>query len=106
MESTEDLAKRVVRSKHWRWMPGMLTDVGERVTDPDICCLGTLPDLTDPPTLGGLLSLIRAAWRDQTLAARFDDEHGHWAVDGNRQAECSRGPTEVEALVAALEAAP
>jgi hypothetical protein len=65
-----------------------------------------LPDLSDPCTLGGLLALVREAWDDQTLAARFDDEHGHWAVDGNRQSECSRGDTEAAALVAALEAAP
>ena len=64
-----------------------------------------LPDLSDPCTLGGLLALVREAWEDQTLAARFDDEYGWWVVDGNRWAECSRGDSEAEALVAALEAA-
>ena len=45
-------------------MPGMLTDVGERVTDPAVCYLGTLPDLTDPATLGCLLALVRLARMD------------------------------------------
>jgi hypothetical protein len=83
----------------------MLTDVGERVTDPDIFYLGTLPDLDDPATLGCLLALVREARGDQTLASRFDDEYGWWVVDGNRWADCGRGDSEAEALVAALEAA-
>mgnify|MGYP003627867122 CR=1 FL=1 len=66
---------------------------------------GQWPDLTDPATLGCLLALVRVAWGDQTISARFDDEYGWWVVDGNRRAECARGEAEAEALVAALEAA-
>jgi hypothetical protein len=62
MREEIELARRAVASPHWRWMPGMLTDVGERVTDPAVCYLGTLPDLTDPATLGCVLALVRDAW--------------------------------------------
>ena len=42
----------------WAWMPGMLTDVGERVTDVDAFYLGTLPDLGDPRTLGWIMAWV------------------------------------------------
>ena len=104
---TEALARRAAACKSWRWLPGMLTDVGERVTDAEASYLGTLPDLEDPATLGCLLVLVREAWDDQTIAARFSDEHGHWAVDGNRFSGCALCcDTEAAALVAALEGAP
>ena len=88
---SDEIAKRAITCKHWRWMPGMLTleeivppavtlgwdaarvlhtDEGEVVR---VCTvLGkvrdihdtALPDLTDPATLGGLLALVREAWGD------------------------------------------
>ena len=107
---TEDLARRAIAAPHWRWMPGMLTDVGERVTDPTICYLGTLPDLDDPATLGCLLALVREAWGFQAFVALTS---GGWHVWGfpwepdlTSSSRLASGPTEAEALVAALEAAP
>jgi hypothetical protein len=120
MKTTEDLARSIVRSKHWRWMPGMRNGLdGSRYMGDgrwarawDDAYLhdtrkGSWPDLDDPCTLGGLLALVREAWDDQTIAARFSDEHGHWVVDGNRFSDCALCcDTEAEALVAALRAAP
>lgn len=85
----------------------MLTDVGERVTDPGIFYLGTLPDLSDPATLGCLLELVREAWGTET--AWVEPGHdGLWEMciyvsGAPRLLESYQ--TEAEALVAALEAA-
>ena len=81
----------------------MLTDVGERVTDPGIFYLGTLPDLTDPCTLGGLLSLVREAWGMPRLVA-IPQPDGEWSVWG--LASVASDITEAAALVSALEVAP
>lgn len=84
-----ELTKRAVSCKHWRWLPGILTleeivppaitlgwdearvlhaDEGDAVR---VCTvLGkardihdtALPDLTDRATLGCLLTLVREAW--------------------------------------------
>ena len=153
----EDLGRRAVACKHWRWMPGMLAYVRltldgkpyERrvqvVSGEGRSFLGTttkpgkstdntrswgmvrhvqaapveeedfIPDLTDPATLGCLLALVREAWGDATAdVIHFDvwktnGTWGHeWTVqcrDAGRFTK-SRGATEAEALVAALEAAP
>ena len=91
-----ELAKRAVTCRRWRWMPGMLTleeiippaitlgwdeariinsDPGE---DARVCTvLGrvrdihatALPDLTDPATLGCILHLVREAWNQPHAAA-------------------------------------
>ena len=67
-----------------------------------------LPDFADPATLGCLLALVREAWGKPsatTLAYR-----GRWYVvyedvdASSWLAACM--PTEIEALIAALEAAP
>lgn len=65
-----------------------------------------LPDLADPATLGCLLALVREAWGDPlayTMAC-----YGRWTLCSDRDEEIDPGdgPTEAEALVAALEAAP
>ena len=100
-----DLARRAIACRHWRWMPGMLTDVGERVTDAAAFYLGTLPDLSDPLTVQALLLLVREAWGTQT--AWVEPGHdGLWEmciyVHGKCQMLASY-QTEAEALVAALE---
>lgn len=79
---SEDLARRAVACKHWRWMPGMvaLDSTAEehpgRVIDDrkslvyedadgaiheGVVSRSDLPDLSDPATLGCLLALVRKA---------------------------------------------
>ena len=112
----EDLGRRAVACKHWRWMPGMVTLglVGEDV-----------PDLSSPATLGCLLALVREAWTQEpnvnhwvSYAVPIFDGLETWRVgcliDGSKMfalinratMQLVEAPTEAEALVAALEAAP
>ena len=128
MESTEDLSKRVVRSKHWRWLPGMLaqtpegTRVGrvvERLRTGGVRMAGggnvgwrCVPDLDDPATIGCLLALVREAWGDDRISSVANTIYDTRMIlipetalpYGERVIGCAA--TEAEALVAALEAAP
>jgi hypothetical protein len=71
----------------------------------------SLPDLTDPATLGCLLHLVREAWEDQWFSCT---KHGpKWEIlfgknhsDRVIRLEEMLFSSEAEALVAALEAAP
>ncbi len=129
----EELARRAVACRHWRWLPGMLA-TGEgylgraRVIDTDCAPVnerpdlweyrgylrGTanadewpdtlFPDLSDPATLGALLALVREAWGDPWI--RVEPMSREWRTLHSRPAPFSAGPTEAAALVAALEAAP
>ena len=130
------LAKRVVKCKAWRWMPGMRDSSGVRVSrgvaetpedafypggirdgdwrvrpDNAVVTVDALPDLTDPATLGCLLALVRESWDDGRLglcALRGLDGEWRWVVVRQElmAPSCGSGPTEPHALVAALEAAP
>lgn len=85
----KELAERVIKCKHWRWMAGMLSlDTGLRFdefTDMDDW-EATIPDLNDPATIGCLLSLVREAWQGQFTV-------------------CGEAQLTPEALVKALESA-
>ena len=111
------LAKRAVACRGWRWMPGMRTDLGERVSDDDAQTdaptnwTDDLPDLTDPATLGCLLTLVREAWGKDDMGAVRIFRHGlrKWCVEHDEDdalVGAFYGPTEAHTLVAALEAAP
>lgn len=103
-----ELAKRAVACKHWRWMPGMLIDDGTRLSVPlpdrMLSTLDVMPDLTDPATLGCLLALVREAWNDPHLYV--GRRIVGWGVCRPMHGCAHRRDTEVDALVAALEAAP
>lgn len=139
MTDNLDLARRAVACKHWRWMPGMLEegfyrtrytedgfpeyqtiDVGstgtaETVTF-DAPVRSSLPDLTDPATIGCLLALVREAWGDLGLSAvgGWNGSEWVWRVNGGKHHGSTfrmlvQDPvhrSEAAALVAALEAAP
>jgi len=113
MGKSDDLARRAVACKHWRWAPGM------RYTLPTTSLHGRwkpglsphiMPDLTDPATVGALLALVREAWGDPCICTAVDNTGAGWWVDGwtaaRPQVPSDLHPTEAEALVAALEAAP
>jgi hypothetical protein len=113
-----ELAKRAVACKHWRWMPGMRVvrdnawsePLSQRVscTVPNGGYPDAWPDLTDPATLGCLLALVREAWGD-TLAVCIPRSHTNWEVrlvPLHGWTHCAWGNSEIEALVAALEATP
>jgi len=121
LENLEELARRAVACKRWRWMPGMRYQVGGtvgRLTDSQ--CKGKLPlvaetrpDLSDPATLGCLLALVREAWKNHTMSCFFDHADVAWSeypwavkLVGLRVVTGAYGQTEAGALVAALEAAP
>ena len=125
-ESFESLARRAVACKGWRWMPGMKTLAGWRVSSvplPDMVVLKlsgyhdyTLPpdtvvercrepDLSDPATLGCLLALVREAWADTHVSAGFRMFSMAPMVWVPSQNKYFHGSSEAEAMVAALEAA-
>jgi hypothetical protein len=124
LENFEELARRAVACKRWRWMPGMmaimtephdgettfrvLDYIGSRETGAPITMY---PDLTDPATLGCLLALVREAHgapaayfmgsvNNQWVVHHFTEPEAYWKSLTKWQ------PTEAEALVAALEVAP
>jgi len=123
-----DLGRRAVACKHWRWMPGMLllphVDGCECCEDRNfprraarIPAVFTtdidVPDLSDPATLGCLLHLVREAWKDPDLTAdrvlRGPEERDIWQVYVFHESgvkDVLSGHSEIEALVAALGAAP
>lgn len=118
------LAKRAVACKWWKWLPGMLhgavyataTGSGRWQHEPKlVSCYRVsdltlrldadrLPDLTDPATMGCLLALVREAHGQTTLSPVSRGRRLWCLADFGTTA--LQGETEVELLVAALEAAP
>lgn len=130
LEQFEELARRAVACKRWRWMPGMLSNKDLRVTRCDDdgyvvgyyenlsyiaeCVSGSTPDLSDPATLGCLLALVRESWGP--AASVSVNLSGFWAVGGatvlkgkGKGSSINLGiwkTSEIDALVSALEVAP
>ena len=111
----EESDEVTVPTKHYWCDPTRVRD-----HDPDTpACLGGLsvPDLTDPATVGCLLALVRSAYSDPWFYVRPSHTYRPDGVLGwecfgylpGRDGGSWRGSgyaSEVEALVAALEAAP
>lgn len=127
-----DLARRAVKCKGWRWMPGMLTEGDNRVisVDDEATCwaesndylrysldepawvrekfAAELPDLDDPATKGCLLALVREAYGDQGLHINRSDPRTTWGLY-SYDYDWVKGyvhncKTEADALVSFLEA--
>ncbi len=132
IEDMIDLGRRAVACKYWRWMPGMLRHDGYRYVGSGVWVrwsetadlLSALhipdqfPDLSDPATLGCLLALVRAAYRDTSklweghVEVRRDHRILFFVVSFRHDASgalvedtLATGSTEAEALVCALKAA-
>lgn len=127
-EQWQELGRRAVACKGWRWMPGMLDGIhkdrvfeleygevylsgcgpdGDRQSFlPDDCY--AWPDLRDPATLGCLLAMVREAWNEPTICTDASRACGSeaWTCHLLTDDYPSWQGTEAEALVAALEAAP
>jgi hypothetical protein len=91
------------------WRPGMLSTCGCRCVVPLPPTTPHLkePEFTDPATLGCLLAAVREAWACPVAFVQCVPGVGGWtAVSLDHRLRFSfRGDTEVEALIAALEAA-
>lgn len=106
------LCRAAVACEGWRWMPGMLTITGYRVSDADVhsnqptLFADDIPDFSDPATLGCLLALVRQRWGRSMHVTECD---GRWEF-GYRYGEvlvsCCWAESEVEALLWALWAGP
>lgn len=109
----------MLASPHWRWMPGMrywsdhrqgwerIPDRPDRASFAEWVLPTSTPDLDDAATLGCLLALVREAWVRPYISTKHHAVLGWIVKDGDddflKSVACD---TEVEALVAALLAAP
>lgn len=115
------LARAVVDAGKWRWLRGMMSTCGPVVSS--VCgaaCRANgdrlvplppdaLPDFTDPLTAAGALLVAREVWGRPDLWIRASRRGESWAPDcvGTPDALLSiSAPNELEALIAAILAAP
>lgn len=128
-----ELARRFVACKGWRWLGGMAytmrDDAGlcfgrQRMTDGVLGLVAMipisvsdrqweqLPDLSDAATRGCILELCREVWHDPYMHCQFIIAELKQPDCWMAIADCGIGRrefvgrTEIEALLAALEAAP
>lgn len=115
----EKLARRATACPKWEWDNGMYflnPDYGCRLRERsgfswDALSPESLPDLTDPATLGCLTARVREVWGNPRLHVVTDNEGSfvdpangpYWRI--HTANHCFTGETEAEALVAALEGA-
>ena len=105
-EAQTVLSRRAVACPKWRWMPGMLTLDGFRLSPVDADG-DDPPDLSDPATLGCLLALVREAWESPKANVSWvTDDKCMVVFDTGHAQRFLLGDTEAEALVVALESAP
>jgi hypothetical protein len=131
----QDIGRRAVACKHWRWMPGMLArysaDAWYRTSEVDSVGIpvrvrppnprSAWPDLRDPATVGCLLALVREACEpnrapgDWPMVCTYQSQAKKWGIGAwlNESGKATFAAlvlpaydTEADALVAALEAAP
>ena len=128
----EELGKRAVACKHWRWMPGMLDAYGDRVLSVVVGKAGAevTTDYLEWTGIAYMQTQQHGTWADDerrharpdlsdpaTLGCllalvreawgdvKYSEPMGGWYVF-NKRFVGARYDTEAEALVAALEAAP
>ena len=121
-QDADELGRRAVACKHWRWMDGMTVHGLPTYRVVSNNCDGhtyrtdgydsdslrdCVPDLSDPATLGCLLHLVRQAQPDQGrwVMSSCCSAYGRWYTNPSRGGGRDYD-TEAGALVAALEAAP
>lgn len=113
-EEATALGKRLVACQHFRPMRGML-DMQGRTWEQSLLWRWSpsvdRPDIREPATKGIVLALVREAWAadfiDVVCEQANDHEDGGYVWRVNLPwSKDTRGTTEAEALVAALEAAP
>jgi hypothetical protein len=124
LDNFEQLGKRALACKRWRWTDGMRAIVPSRhegatgytfrldCGNAEGRVVGGYPDLADPATMGCLLALVREAldprvWGSPLCLAKTKEgwELGYF-LNGDWFTPLGTCDTEAEALVAALEAAP
>ena len=131
-DELKDLGRRAIACRGWKWLDGMLDgNIHEQRYSSDNqgflelndfdwshkdAYPSSLPDFSDPATVGCLLALVREAWDDEWLAClgSYHRSGGQWTVKGGKShgsgffvwVASQAYPSEAEALIAALEAAP
>jgi hypothetical protein len=121
-----ELGKRLVASKHWRWMPGMLTLCGIRLNEggsdyiighrsgptkdgggwvDTVDLDGIYPDLSDAATKGCLLQLVREALNKPISSVVYSAADDGWYLHTKSQFWPVVYDSEEEAMVVAMESA-